>query len=229
MSRTSSTSLSGLRDEDEEEFENELAREREQASRRGSGNGPFDADDEFSPGTTRRSLSFGPATGTGSRPLSRFASRANSRRGSRAQLFTPLGGEREGYFDQRELVHEEFIAEPDFVDVEDEGFGGVEQALNDDDIVRRLASASSLGLTGWVERMLGWSLFAVDEDGEEAEVDTLDTATDDSESVSRPSRRALEALAETTVEDRLPPLQDGEAGAWQDAAWLLSVATKALL
>jgi hypothetical protein len=229
VSRASSTSLSGLRDEDEEEFENELAREREQTSRRGSGNGPFDADDEFSPGTTRRSLSFGPATGTGSRPLSRFGSRATSRRGSRAQLFTPLGGERDGYFDQRELVHEEFIAEPDFVDIEDEGFGDVEQALKDEDIVRRLASASSLGLTGWVERMLGWSLFAVDEDGEETEVDTLDTATDDSESASRPSKRTLEALSEDIVEDRLPPLQDGEAGGWQDAAWLLSVATKALL
>ncbi|KIN06653.1 hypothetical protein OIDMADRAFT_176694 [Oidiodendron maius Zn] len=229
VSRASSTSLSGLRDEDEEEFENELAREREQTSRRGSGNGLFDADDEFSPGTTRRSLSFGPATGTGSRPLSRFGSRANSRRGSRVQLFTPLGGEREGYFDQRELVQEEFLAEPDFVDVEEEGFENMDQVLKDEDIVRRLAGASSLGLTGWVERMLGWSLFAVEEDGEETEVDTLDTATDDSESPSRPSKRNLKALTETTIEDRPLPLQDGEAGAWQDAAWLLSVATKALL
>lgn len=174
-------------------------------------------------------MSFGPATGTGSRPLSRFESRANSRRGSRVQLFTPLGGEREGYFDQRELVQEEFIAEPDFVDVEDEGFENMDQVLKDEDIVRRLAGASSLGLTGWVERMLGWSLFAVEEDGEETEVDTLDTATDDSESASRPSKRNLEALTETTIEDRPLPLQDGEAGAWQDAAWLLSVATKALL
>lgn len=229
VSRASSTSLSGLRDEDEEEFQNELAREREKTSRRGSGNGPFDADDEFSPGTTRRSLSFGPPTGAGSRPLSRFGSRANSRRGSRAQLFTPLGGEREGYFDQRELVQEELIAEPDFVDIEDEGFEDEEQARKDEDVVRRLASASSLGLTGWVERMLGWSLFAVEEDGEETEVDTWDATTDDSESASRPSRRTVEAFTETIVEERLPPLQDGEAGGWQDAAWLFSVATKALL
>jgi hypothetical protein len=87
VSRASSTSLSGLRDEDDEEFQADHSREREQASRRGSGNITFDADDEFSPGTTRRSLSFGPAP-TGSRPLSRFGSRANSRHGSRAQLFT---------------------------------------------------------------------------------------------------------------------------------------------
>ena len=185
VSRASSTSLSGLRDEDEEELRGELSREKEQASRRGSGNGTFDADDEFSPSTTRRSLSFGPTTG--SRPLSRFGSRANSRRGSRAQLFTPLGGEREGYFDQRELSHDEFLAEPDFVDAEEEGFEDEEQARNDEDMVRRLASASSLGLTGWVERMLGWNLFAVEEDGEETEVDTLDATTDDSESASRPS------------------------------------------
>lgn len=230
MSRASSTSLSGLQDDDEEQFQNELAREREHTSRRGSGNGLFDADDEFSPCTTRRSLSFGPATGTRSQPLSRFGSRANSRRGSRAQLFTPIGGERDGYFDQRELMEQEFMAEPDFVDVEEDGFEDLEQARKDEDLVRRLASSSSLGLTGWVERMLGWSLFAVEEDGEETETetDTFD-ATDDSEFASRPSKRSLEAFTETDAEDRLPPPQDGEAGGWQDAAWLLSVATKALL
>jgi hypothetical protein len=228
VSRASSTSLTGLRDEDEEELQQELARERA-ASRRGSGNGTFDADDEFSPMTTRRSLSFGPATGTGSRSLSRFGSRGNSRRGSRAQLFTPLGGEREGYFDQRDFVQEEFIAEPDFVDVEDERSEDGEDAKKDEDIVRRLATASRLGLGGWMERMLGWSLFALEEDGEETEVDTLDAVTDDSESSSRTSKRTLETFTETVVEDRLPPLRDGEAGGWQDAAWLLSVATKALL
>lgn len=228
VSRASSTSLSGLRDEDDEEFRGDRSREREHASRRGSGNGTFDADDEFSPGTTRRSLSFGP-TAAGSRPMSRFGSRANSRRGSRAQLFTPLGGEREGYFDQRELVHDEFLAEPDFVDADEEGFDDEEQARQDEDMVRKLASASSLGLTGWVERMLGWSLFAVEEDGEETETDTFDMTTDDSEAASRLSRRNIDGLMETPVEDKLPPLQDGEAGAWQDAAWLLSVATKSLL
>jgi hypothetical protein len=228
VSRASSTSLTGLRDEDEEELQQELARERA-ASRRGSGNGTFDADDEFSPMTTRRSLSFGPATGTGSRSLSRFGSRGKSRRGSRAQLFTPLGGEREGYFDQRDFVQEEFIAEPDFVDVEDERSEDGEDAKKDEDIVRRLATASRLGLGGWMERMLGWSLFALEEDGEETEVDTLDAVTDDSESSSRTSKRTLETFTETVVEDRLPPLRDGEAGGWQDAAWLLSVATKALL
>jgi hypothetical protein len=114
------------------------------------------------------------------------------------------------------------------VDAEEDEFDE-EQAKNDEDMVRRLASASSLGLTGWVERMLGWSLFAVEEDGEETEIDTFDTATDDSESASRLSKRTVETLTESPIADKLPPLQDGEAGAWQDAAWLLSVATKSLL
>jgi hypothetical protein len=136
--------------------------------------------------------------------------------------------EREGYFDQRELIDAEYLAEPDFVDAEEDEFDE-EQAKNDEDMVRRLASASSLGLTGWVEQMLGWSLFAVEEDGEETEIDTFDTATDDSESASRLSKRTVETLTESPIADKLPPLQDGEAGAWQDAAWLLSVATKSLL
>jgi hypothetical protein len=233
VSRASSTSLTAQRDEDEEELERELARERDQASRRasrrGSAAGAFDADDEFSPVTTRRSLSFGPATGTASRPISRFGSRVNSRRGSRAQLFTPVGGERDGYFDQRDFAQEEFVAEPDFVDVEEEGYDNEDDVKQDEAVVRKLARAGSLGLGGWVERMLGWSLFAVDEDGEETEVEILDEKADDSEISSRTSRKTLDGTTDPPIEEQMPPLRDDEAGGWQDAAWLLSVATKVLL
>lgn len=234
VSRASSTSLTAERDEEEEELQRELAREREQTSRRGSRRGSaagaFDADDEFSPVTTRRSLSFGPATGTGSRPMSRFGSRANSRRGSRAQLFTPLvaGGQQDGYFDQRDFGQEEFIAEPDFVDAEEDGDEDEDEAKKDEVLVRKLARASNLGLGGLVERMLGWSLFAVDEDGEETEVEIMDEKGEDSEISSRTSRLNLRGV-ETPIEDKMPPLRDDEAGGWQDAAWLLSVATKVLL
>jgi hypothetical protein len=233
VSRASSTSLTGQQDEDREELQREFSREREQPSRkpsrRGSTAGAFDADDEFSPVTTRRSLSFGPATGIGSRPLSRFASRANSRRGSRAQLFTPLGGESEGYFDQRDFGREEFVTEPDFVDNEDEASENEEQAKKDEDVVRKLARGSSLGLGGWVERMLGWSLFAVEEDGEETEADMSDEKAEDSDLSSRTSKRNLDTIMEMPIRDRMPLLKDDEAGGWQDAAWLLSVATKVLL
>jgi len=228
ISRASSTSLTAQRDEEDEE----LAREREvssrRVSRRGSGVGSFDADDEFSPVTTR-SFSFGLPTGTGSRPLSRFPSRVNSRRGSMAQLFTPLNMEREGYFDHRDFAQEVFTAEPDFVDVEEEVYENTDEAREDDAVVRKLASTSSNGLGGWVERMLGWSLFAVDEDGEETETDTLDEKAEDSEISSGTSRRTIYGGTESLAADVMPPLRDEEAGGWQDAAWLLSVATKVIL
>jgi hypothetical protein len=233
VSRASSTSLTAERDEEEEELQLELAREREQTSRResrrGSAAGAFDADDEFSPITTRRSLSFGPATGIGSRPMSRFGSRANSRRGSRAQLFTPIsaGGQQEGYFDRRDFAQDEFITEPDFVDAEEDADED-DEAKKDEAVVRKLARASNLGLGGLIERMLGWSLFAVDEDGEETEVEVMDEKGEDSEMSSRTSRLNLRGV-ETPIEDKMPPLKDDETGGWQDAAWLLSVATKVLL
>ena len=227
VSRASSTNLTAQKDHEDEELEEELARERTRASRRGSTAGAFDADDEFSPVTTRRSLSFGPHTGTSSRPLSRFPSRAGSRRGSRAQMFTPMAMEKEGYFDQKNLVQGEYATEPDFVDFDEEGFEGEDDARNDEAVLKNLARRNSSGLGGWVERMLGWSLFAVEEDGEETEVDTIDEKAEDSEVSSRASRRHVESASE--AEDVMPPLLDGEAGGWQDAAWLLSVATKVLL
>jgi hypothetical protein len=231
VSRASSTSLTGQGDEDEEELERELSKERERTSRRTSRRGSavaFDADDEFSPVTTRRSLSFGAATGTGSRPTSRFGSRGNSRRGSKAQLFTPIGGERDGYFDQGDFVRHDFVAEPDFVDAEEEEvFENEDEARKDDAEVRKLARSSNMGLGGWVERMLGWSLFAVEEDGEEDEI--TDEKAEDSEMSSRASKRTLDGIADPIAGEVPPPLKDGDVGGWQDAAWLLSVATKVLL
>lgn len=207
-SRASSTSLTAQRDDMDEDIESHAARERSRASRRGSITGAFDADDEFSPIATRRSLSFGPQTGTSSRPVSRFPSRADSRRGSRAQMFTPLPIEKEGYFDQRDGAQEEFLAEPDFVDVEEEGFENQEDTKDDEAVVKKLARASSSGLGGWVEKMLGWSLFAVEEDGEDTETDTIDEKVEDSEISSRASRRNVESVEDS--EDSMPPLRDDE-------------------
>ncbi|PBP19396.1 hypothetical protein BUE80_DR009890, partial [Diplocarpon rosae] len=149
VSRASSTSLTGQRDEDEEEMEREFAREREQISRRESRRGSavtFDADDEFSPVTIRGSLSLGPGTGTESRPHSRFGSRVNSRRGSKVQ--------------------------------------------------------------------------AMDEKAEDPEMSPWT------------SSRERDGIVDPIAEEVLPSLRDGpdgEVGGWQDAAWLLSVATKVLL
>ncbi len=234
VSRASSTSLTGERDDEDEELERELVRAREQASwatsRRGSAVG--DGDDELSPVTTRsrRSLSFGATTGIASRPgsrsISRSISRYGSRRGSKASLFTPMN-EREGYFDRRDFPHEEFPAEPDFVDVEEEP-EVEDEAKQDEAMVRKLARASSFGIAGWMERMLGWSLFAVDEEGEDNETETADERAEESGLSSRTSRRTLDGT-NTPTGEIMPPLRDEEAGGWQDAAWLLSVAAKVLL
>ncbi|KAK6604950.1 hypothetical protein H4I96_05532 [Botrytis cinerea] len=210
VSRASSTSLQ--KDEDEDALERELAREREHNSRRGSRRGSFDADDEFSPLTTRRSLSFGPAT---NRVSSRYGSRANTDRDG-------------GYFDT-EFAHEEYPAEPDFVDVEEEWLDDGDEARKDEATVKKLARASRLGLGGWVENLLGWSLFAVEEDGEEAEFDTSDEKGEESSLSSRPSRHTLDGMSDTPVAEQMPPLNPNEADGWHDAAWLLSVASKVLL
>ncbi|QSZ31541.1 hypothetical protein DSL72_001108 [Monilinia vaccinii-corymbosi] len=234
VSRASSISLQ--RDADEDAFERELAREREQHCWRGSRRGSFDADDEFSPLTTRRSLSFGAATGAFSRPMSvygsransRIGSRANSRRGSRAALITPMTADRDGGYFDSEFAHDEYPAEPDFVDVEEEVFEDGDEARKDEAMVKKLARASRLGLGGWVENLLGWSLFAVEEDGEEVELDTSDEK-EESELSSRPSRHTLDEMGDTRVEEQMPPLNPNEADVWSDASWLLSVASKVIL
>jgi hypothetical protein len=230
VSRASSTSLTGQLDEDEEALERQLTREREsrRTSRRGS---TADADDEFSPVTTRMSFGGGsrPASRYGSRPTSRAQSRAQSRRGSKANLFTPLPKsekERESYFGEEE----EFIAEPDFVDVEEEVYGE-DQAAEDEIIVKRLAKKGSLGLGVWVEKLMGWSLFAVEEDGEDTDIETSEEKTDASDAASKGDpieKRSLDGTADDAGTEKLP-LPGADEGGWQDAAWLLSVATKVLL
>lgn len=230
VSRASSTSLTGQQDEDDEQFERTLAREREQNSRRVSRRGSIttvDADDEFSPVTTKRSLSFGPPTGIRSRPMSRFNSQNNSRRGSRAHLFNAVKGDREGYFDQGDLDQVDFMTEPDFVnDEEEEPYEDEEGSKYDQDIVRKLAWANSNGLGGWVEKMLGWSLFAVEEDGEgdDTEVDEKGEISD----ISSKRGGTFDGPPDQVLSD-MPVLKDDQTGGWQDAAWLLSVATKVLL
>lgn len=230
VSRASSTSLTGQLDEDEEALERQLAREREsrRTSRRGSA---ADADDEFSPVTTRMSFGGGSRSASryGSRPTSRAQSRVQSRRGSKANLFTPLPKsekERESYFGEEE----DFIAEPDFVDV-DEGVYEEDQAVEDEIIVKRLAKKGSLGLGVWVEKLMGWSLFAVEEDGEDTDIETSEEKTDASDAASKSDhtqKNSLDGAGEAAVDEKLP-LPGADEGGWQDAAWLLSVATKVLL
>jgi hypothetical protein len=228
VSRESSTSLTVQRDQDVEEFERELTREGD--SRRNSIRGSItgaDADDEYSPITTR--LSFGVGSRTASRYGSCPTSRAHSRRGSRANVPTPLPkaeNERELYFNGEEG----FVVEPDFVDVEEDAYDE-DQAIKDEIIVKRLAKNGTLGLGIWMEKLMGWSLFAVDEDGEDTDTETCEEKTDATDGLPLTLdvlNHNLERSQDNSEDERLPPPGDGEGG-WQDAAWLLSVASKVLL
>lgn len=132
----------------------------------------------------------------------------------------------QGYFDDAAVG-----TEPDFVDAEDEG-------AVDDEEVSRLARQKGFGLGGLVDRLVGFSLFNVDEDGEDTEEEdpgeeTAEEAEKRKEAKLKKRREQLERTASSSAtatarhEDVRPPVQ-GDDGGWQDAAWLLSVASKVL-
>ncbi|KAI3327908.1 hypothetical protein HD806DRAFT_519824 [Xylariaceae sp. AK1471] len=209
-SRASSTSLTGMRDADEEAYERELAREKELASRRNSRRGSavgFE-EDIVSPGSR-----------------SRYGSRSHSRVGSRSHMRTPLERvAQDGYFSQE--LTEENIPGPDFVGL-DEKLEAIEVDTSqaDEATIRRLVVRRSSGVGGWM-----WSLFAVEENDEDS--DTADGDLTDVETESQLPRSASTIDFEgfsSIPESQIPPPKGEESTGWQDAAWLLSVASKVLL
>ncbi|QDS76381.1 hypothetical protein FKW77_003489 [Venturia effusa] len=170
-----------------------------------------------------------------SRNPSRAPSARTSRRGSRVgskmdfmtstDTRTPAQWTADGYFDALDTT------EPDFVDVEDEG-------ADDEEEVSRLAKQKGSGLGGLVDKLVGFSLFNVDEDAETEEDDEPEETAEQAakrKQLEKQRRRAqLEraasssATATNRAETVQPPQPRGEEGGWQDAAWLLSVASKVL-
>lgn len=183
-----------------------------------------------------------------SRVPSARQSRRGSRVGSRADLQMTGGSARHSL----ELPSEEQFMEPDFVDEHGEESSG------DEEEVARLARDRGFGLGSWMDKLIGWTLFDVDEDGEASEEEEEDEEQNREksflpENMTREElrlrreveakRRKLEretiiaasALKAKEKEDEDPsrPSTSGtqppeEGGGWQDAAWLLSVASKAL-
>ncbi|KYK58420.1 hypothetical protein DCS_05435 [Drechmeria coniospora] len=218
VSRQSSTSLAGMRDVDEVVFEQELARERELHSRRGSS---ALADDD--------------ATPNGSRFPSRFQSRSHSLVDGRSRAATPLDhASAEGSYFPAACA----APGPDFVNL-DEKLEQLEEdeardtTLEDEVAVRRLVRRGQPGKSGsWISNAISWSLFSVDESEEESDDDEADDDADDSpteDELSPTGRRGrsgrhFEGVSNAPLE-RLPPPATDEGG-WKDAAWLLSVATK---
>ncbi|TKA24725.1 hypothetical protein B0A50_05713 [Salinomyces thailandicus] len=163
----------------------------------------------------------------GSRYGSRSASRRTSRRGSMSQFQpTPLAApglsDVESYFGSDALGGQ---TEPDFLDF-NPGDGA------DENEVARLTGERSFGLGGIVDRIMGFNLFKVDE-GQETTEDEEEVEkgveSDDASRMAAELKRRREEKERLTA---LPPAprdagEEGQGG-WQDAAWLLSVASKAL-
>lgn len=222
--RQSSTSLVGMADTDDEEedaLEREMEREREFVSRT----------------TSRRGSVAFIEDGHIHTPGSHLGSRSQSRTENRSQLQTPhdrpLAGE--GYFEE---VYEEdaYAVGPMFVNL-DEKLEAIEQdtSAEDEDHVRRLVRRERTGVVGsWFGSVLGWPLSSVQENDEETSDEAEGEATDDETERER-HRRSLPGSggrrfdgAVHFAEEPMPPPNAVEGG-WQDAAWLLTVASKVIL
>ncbi|KAF2117573.1 hypothetical protein BDV96DRAFT_489428 [Lophiotrema nucula] len=189
-----------------------------------------------------------------SRMGSRVPSARNSRRGSRVgskiDLMMSAGAKtpsaRQSFELDESMFDIENNIEPDFVEGDGESDG-------DEEEVARLARERGFGLGSWMDRLIGWTLFSVDEDGEESsDEDEEEDETPRPENMTREElqlrreveakRRKLEREAiiaasavskhqaakdkEAAEEDK-PPNDDN--GGWEDAAWLFSVASKVIL
>ncbi|RMY78000.1 hypothetical protein D0863_00957 [Hortaea werneckii] len=180
----------------------------------------------------------------GSRYGSRSGSKRTSRRGSTTAFHTPMAAPptsagAESYFDNGdgELRGEQM--EPDFVDLPPQRKGGEQGgggggAAADENELARLTSEKSFGLGRLVDQIMGFNLFKVEEGQESTDDDEVDERERD-ELTDAASRLAAEAKRRREEKERLtalPPAprdvgEEGQGG-WQDAAWLLSVASKAL-
>lgn len=200
------------------------------------------ADDEYGPQTPRWSRL---GSRVGSRVQSARNSRRGSRTGSRADLIASLQHMAQDH-DMVEPLHTvDGPLEPDFVTAG-------EETDSDEEEIARLAREPGFGLGGWMDRLIGWTLFSVEEDGEET---SDDEQTDHDIDVTRLTKEEMklrkeveakrkkmerEAIVKASASaaeaneskderalDQEPPPNDGSS--WQDAAWLLSVASKVLL
>ncbi|KAF2709282.1 hypothetical protein K504DRAFT_335512, partial [Pleomassaria siparia CBS 279.74] len=191
----------------------------------------------------------------GSRVVSAHTSRRGSRVGSRIDLMMSAASKQSSARHSLDIDGGMFasnFAEPDFVDDEDESDG-------DEEEVARLARDRGFGLGNWMDRLIGWTLFSVDEDGEDSDDDDEEEDDDSGkpENMTKEElilrrevdakRRKLEReaiIAASAVTPHSTREEDGDGngeplnqqrapnednGGWQDAAWLFSVATKVLL
>ena len=214
-SRPSAATLTQLQDTTDEEDEGyeEMAAQSTRTSRL--------ADDELSPVSTK-------ASRWGSRYGSRTASRRTSRRGSfNTGTRTPLAIA--GQDGAADYFAEDTMSpiEPDFVNTDEEG------ESQDDAAVARFVQNRSFGLGGLVDRVMNFNIFKVEE-REELTEEEVEQASETEEQAK--ARMAAERERKREEKEKLvnrSAAQEGEGdeegeGGWSDAAWLLSVASKAM-
>lgn len=129
----------------------------------------------------------------------------------------------DGYFSQAHT--EENIPGPDFVGL-DEKLEAIELDTSkvDEATIRRLVTTRSSGVGAWM-----WSLFAVEENDEDSDADA-DVTDGETESHIPRSASTVDFEGFSTLPvSQVPPPKGEEGTGWQDAAWLLSVASKVLL
>ena len=126
---------------------------------------------------------------------------------------------------------------------EQSGFVGADERqenLQDQLEIERLTESNSFGLGNLVDRIMNFNLFKVDEGQETADDDAAALPSSICETAEE-ARQRMEAEMKRRRDEkeklvsRPPPAPlgenndaPGENGGWQDAAWLLSVATKAM-
>ena len=219
-SRQSATSLTHLQDTTDEEDEGY----EEMAAMSAGANRQQLVDDDLSPVSTKNSK-------WGSRYGSRTASRRTSRRGSlslttgsRTPLATAEQDRAADYFAEDNMSP----IEPDFVDEEEEA------SIQDEATAASLVENRSFGLGGLVDRLMNFNLFKVEEreEGTEDEVEHLsETEEEARKRMAAENRRKREEKERLTSSQVQREGNEGPAqgdGGWSDAAWLLSVASKAI-
>jgi hypothetical protein len=132
-----------------------------------------------------------PGSRINSRVGSRVSSRRASRVGSKVDLVMTEGAKHGSARPSLELddtMFEDGPIEPDFINPSEESSG-------DEEEIARLALERGFGLGGWMDRLIGWTLFSVDEDGENSSDEEEDDGEDEDDEVAfRPENMTKEEL-----------------------------------
>ena len=133
-------------------------------------------------------------------------------------------------------MNEEEVVGPDFVDVDEEDEEGEGEEVDEGEMKKVVMGR----VGGWVDWAVGWMDFR-GEGEEEGEDDNVEEGGEgeskegpDPVELQKRLRRKKKRDEELEVGDGdggvvRPPPEDGQAGTWSDAKWLLGVATKVAL